>query len=550
METKFKILFFALLFVTISAQDNTVSSDYNTYINFHWKGALTSHSITIKTFPNLAQLQKDGYNAVLFLYKHTTPLQIEGVQSYSLSFSGDTYPVAETQISSLSQSTTYYYAYLFSTETISSETVASLYKNGKLTEFSFKTFDIALKAMDFTFGAASCADTGSTSPVFTNLQNENLNFFLHLGDINYENIDTDNITRFYEGYYSVFNSSTQKDFFQSTLIFYIWDDHDFGVDNSRGTSPTRTPAHTAYKNFVPYGALKNYLPQDDSSVFPTTATAGDTSNSIYTKAYTSDDPYGIFRSFVVGRCLFIMMDLRSFKDVLDNDILGNEQKVWLENQFKYASVNDQIRFVFLISTMFWIDTNLEGEWSDYPNTQTQIANWVDTYVYKKGKDIMVISGDTHAMAFDDGRNNYFGGFPVLQAAPLDSFPICAGGPYSHGVNVDRGQYSTIKVQDNGTDTVCVQIQLKNLGKALIQYDTCNPSKYPGTEGVACPPLIVGDSPDYGWVSLIVLGIIGGAVVIGFIAWYFLRRYRDKKADEKAEKLIEMTHSLEGRYSIH
>jgi len=543
---KFKFFLFLSLFTLIASQDKSVSLEYDTYIKFHWKGALTSHSITIKTFPNLAQLKKDGLHALLFLYKFTDSTQIKVIESYTLTFGDDeANPVAETQLSSLDSNIKYYYAYVFSRDAaFSAETFMNIHQNAK--EFHFKTLDIALKPMNFSFGAASCVDTGSSSPVFTNLTNEKLNFFLHMGDLHYENIDTDNVTRFYDGYYSVFNSSTQKEFFQSTPIFYIWDDHDFGEDNSQGTSPSRPAAHTTFKNFVPYGPLKGYLPEDDSSIFPDKAPSADKVNSVYTKSYTSDDPYGIFRSFLVGRCLFIMMDLRSFKDVLPKDILGNEQKVWLENQFKYASVNSQVRFVFLVSPIFWIDTNDEGEWKDYHETQTKIATWADTYVYKKGRQIMVLSGDTHAMAFDDGRNNYFGGFPVLQAAPLDSFPICAGGPYSHGVYVDRGQYSVINVQDNGTSEVCVHIQLKQYGTTLIEYDTCNPSLYPGTEGVYCPKYIVGDSPEYGWVSLIILGVIAGIVAICLLIWYCSRRYKDKKADEKAERLIEMTQSLENR----
>ena len=31
----------------------------------------------------------------------------------------------------------------------------------------------------------------------------------------------------------------------------------------------------------------------------------------------------------------------------------------------------------------------------------------------------MISGDAHMLAFDDGRNNMQGGFPVFQAASLD-----------------------------------------------------------------------------------------------------------------------------------
>ena len=45
----------------------------------------------------------------------------------------------------------------------------------------------------------------------------------------------------------------------------------------------------------------------------------------------------------------------------------------------------------------------------------------------------MISGDAHMLGFDDGRNNFWGEFPVFQVGSLDSIPSCKGGPYSHGV---------------------------------------------------------------------------------------------------------------------
>ena len=495
-------------------------------------------------FPRLQNLNKNSYNAFLCLYNTPSSQTAQFLSVYSLTFAKTTHPVAETKIDSLQPNTLYTYAYVFnSSSSLTQDACTKALTQSQI--FTFSTFEMALTPMNFTFGAGSCTDTGSTNLVFLNLTNEKLDFFLHMGDIHYQNIMNDSTEEFYEAYYAVFNSSTQKTFFQSTPILYIWDDHDFGPDNSRGTSDSRPAATTAYKKFVPYGTLKNYLPEDDSQAFPGVAPASETQVSNYT-TYSPDGTYGIFRSFIVGRTLFIVMDLRSFKDVKEGDILGDEQKIWLENQFKFASVNDGIRLVFLVSTIFWIDDNSEGEWSSYPATQQLIGLWSEIYVTNIGKEMVGLSGDTHAMAFDDGRNNHNGGFPIIQAAPLDSFPICAGGPYSHGVEVDRGQYSIVEVIDDGVDTICVKIQLKRLGEALIRYDTCNPKMYPGTEGVMCPKIIVGESPGYGWVTIVVAVVMVVGAIGGFIAWYCLRRYRDKQVDDKAMELLEMTNTFERR----
>jgi len=543
----FKFLLYLSLLSFIGCEIEDVTSDYDKYIFFHWKGALTSHSLTIKTFPRKSELQDNSFSAFLFIYKHLDNNQIEIVQNFDISFKNTEYPVAGTLVPSLNHQKTYYYSYLFShTRKLKQIDFIQYYENKKVVEFSFRTLGITLSPMNFTFGAASCADTGSTSQVFLDLKSENLTFFLHMGDLHYENINTDNITRFYEGYYKVFKSYSQKQFFQSVPIFYIWDDHDFGLDNSNGKSPSKNSAHQVFKEFVPYSTLKNKLPADDSKIFPTEATKSIAESDQYNLNYESDDPYGIFRSFIVGRCLFIVMDLRSFKDLIPNDILGNEQKIWLENQFKFAFLNDQIKVVFLVSTIFWIDNKHEGEWADYPQTQALIANWSKIYVRNVGKQIMVLSGDTHAMAFDDGRNNYVGEFPVLQAAPLDSFPICSGGPYSHGVSVERGQYSILEVQELSNDQVCVRLYLKRLGVSLIQYDTCHPNSYPGTEGISCPKSIVGDAEGYGSIALIAGGVLIGISALICIIWKCIKKYKENKYHKNENPLIELTENFTSR----
>src|SRR5690606_12292946 len=123
------------------------------------------------------------------------------------------------------------------------------------------------------------------------------NFFVHMGDLHYHNIDVNDTDRFYDAYYQVFDSPTQKKFFQNTPVYYVWDDHDFGPNDAEGTSPSKPAATIAFKRFAPYVPLQNTLPDDETGVTPDMAPY---------LSYTVDPEYGIFRSWIVGRCLFIM----------------------------------------------------------------------------------------------------------------------------------------------------------------------------------------------------------------------------------------------------
>jgi hypothetical protein len=90
--------------------------------------------------------------------------------------------------------------------------------------------------------------------------------------------------------------------------------------------------------------------------------------------------------------------------------------------------------------------------------------------------LIIISGDAHMLAVDDGSHSR-GGVKVFHAAALDAKPTTKGGPYSHGVWPGRNQYGTMEVRDMG-DRICFVFQGwrwkrdKVLSRMVI-YDTCN-----------------------------------------------------------------------------
>jgi len=65
--------------------------------------------------------------------------------------------------------------------------------------------------------------------------------------------------------------------------------------------------------------------------------------------------------------------------------------------------------------------------------------------------VAILSGDMHALAFDDGTHSP-GEMPVMQAAPLDQENTEKGGPYSFGpITASESQYGLIDVSDDGSD---------------------------------------------------------------------------------------------------
>src|SRR2546425_9499004 len=91
----------------------------------------------------------------------------------------------------------------------------------------------------FTFSYASCARTASTHPVFRTIRENHPLFFMNIGDFHYLNINSDNPEKFYAAYDEVLSSPSQSELYRNVPFVYVWDDHDYGGNNTSRTPPSR-----------------------------------------------------------------------------------------------------------------------------------------------------------------------------------------------------------------------------------------------------------------------------------------------------------------------
>jgi len=71
VNLKHLICFIAVLailpFSAVSQDEEATTAEYDIeykdFINFHWKGDVTSHSVTVKVFPSLAKLAAKGFTS-------------------------------------------------------------------------------------------------------------------------------------------------------------------------------------------------------------------------------------------------------------------------------------------------------------------------------------------------------------------------------------------------------------------------------------------------------------------------------------------------------
>ena len=311
-------------------------------------------------------------------------------------------------------------------------------------------------AGSFTFAFGSCLDTGSNGVVFDTIRKHDPLFFVEDGDFFYEDIAIDSLPMFLDGYDRNLTSPAQSALYRSVPMAYVWDDHDFGPNNADSTSPSRDAAQAAYRQAVPHYPL----PDADGGA--------------------------IYQAFTVGRVRFIMTDNYSYRtssaapDGPDKTMLGAEQQAWLERELLDA--NGAYSVIAWVNSQPWIAPAAAGGdagWGAYATERQEISDFI---VKHHIQGLMMLSGDAHMIAMDNGSHNTFAsdgegpGFPVFQAAALDRHGSVKGGPYSEGTDAGGGQFGLVTINDDGGDTIEIVWSGRNYkDEELMRYSFTVPA---------------------------------------------------------------------------
>jgi len=300
------------------------------------------------------------------------------------------------------------------------------------TRVRFRTFGDG--PFSFTAAFASCAggtrivpmSTVSNSQVFDAIAALDPHVFIHMGDLHYYNLTgaarpiEPLMGRFRRSLDRVLSQEHQALLYRRTPIVYMWDDHDYGRDDSDANSPTRDAARAYYATDVPHYPLP--------------------------LGPNADGP--ITQTFDIGRVRFFVTDVRSERKPAEKTILGPRQFSWLLDELGKAA-QQQVPLIAWVNPVPWITPDEDGHgWGLYAAERKAIGDRIRSLGLSRR--LVMLSGDAHMLAFDDGRNNVNGGFVVAHAAPLDRYRRRKGGPYSHDPQSQHnGQFATLQVDDTG-----------------------------------------------------------------------------------------------------
>jgi hypothetical protein len=284
--------------------------------------------------------------------------------------------------------------------------------------------------------AFSSCSLGAALSAHQAIFSEAPDFFVHMGDLHYDDINENIVQRYHTSFQRALWTSVDRTTFHQVIpTSYIWDDHDYGPDDSEADSISRDAAVEFFRDRIPVDSLALSSPLE-----------------------------AVYRSFTVGRVVYIVTDLRSeADDQTDPDprtMLGTAQKDWMKSIVSDPANDDKL-FVWVCSRTLHIlpAFTFGDDWHSFSLERTELFDYFDTHCPGR---IMIVCGDSHQGGMDNGTNcNYTTGgsgegIPIVMASPLSQTPWTADSAvYSDGIYKNNTQYAIIDFTDDGDDITAV-----------------------------------------------------------------------------------------------
>jgi len=395
-------------------------------LDWIWSGAVTDNSFSVT-----AKLDDEADTVRLLIATSDTfgdPISVSPVAGHSQGQG-----IVRFDAAGLDPDTRYHYA--VEVEGVLDRTRAGI----------VRTFPIG--PASFTIAIGSDARVGSNGAVFDAVRAVDPLLYVIPGDFHYGNIAKPDRGQFADVLDLTLSQAAPAALYRSAPVAYIWDDHDFGGDGSGPSTPSAPVAHEAFREYVPHYPLAG----------PTTP---------------------IYQAFTIGRVRFILTDGRAARspasdpDDASKSMLGAEQKAWLERELLAAK--DVYPLIVWVNPLPWISEASPGadDWGGYSTERAELADLIAEHEIG---GLLMLSGDAHMLAIDDGTNSDYSsdggaGFAVMHSAALDRPGQVKGGPYSEGTVPGGGQFGVLEVADTGGRTIDVSLSGRNwLGEELISY---------------------------------------------------------------------------------
>ncbi|MBL8525003.1 MAG: alkaline phosphatase D family protein [Betaproteobacteria bacterium] len=271
--------------------------------------------------------------------------------------------------------------------------------DGQLDKFQplpHKTTTAPAEPADFRVAFGSCCRVqyDNQQRIFAAVQKLEPDLFLWLGDNIYADSDQPhNIADLYRRGRVV---DHLVPLLRSTPQLAIWDDHDFGFNDSDGSNPIKPQALEVFKN---YWANPSYGEADNPGIY-------------FKQSYGGVDFF-----FLDGR---YHRDDSDAKDGPAKTMLGARQKAWL----KAALLSSTAPFKILVSGTGWSSAEKEkggDSWAVFMHERNEIFDFIRD---KAVSGVVCISGDSHMGELNCIPRSQSGGYDIYDfcSSPLAQMP--------------------------------------------------------------------------------------------------------------------------------
>lgn len=250
--------------------------------------------------------------------------------------------------------------------------VASVEQGKQNATTSFTTLsDTSQRDFSFVLGSCAMMQTGmlrgifpgTATRIFPSMEQQKANFMLWLGDnVYYLGRDSKTPDNMFERNMRVRAKFKRLNHFLSSVPQYaIWDDHDFGKNNSDKSCRLKDTALVIFKHF-----WANTYPQQDALK-------------------------GNYFSFRKYDCEFLMMDCRYFREEPCDTcaFLGETQLAWLKNKLQLSDA----AFKFIAIGTQVLNTNKRGE--SYEQYTREVNDLLGFITKNNIKGVVFLTGDKH-----------------------------------------------------------------------------------------------------------------------------------------------------------
>ena len=227
-------------------------------------------------------------------------------------------------------------------------------------------------------------------------------------------------------------------FINSRPNYSVWDDHDFGPDNSHGDQPNKDSALLVFKQFW------------------------------HNPSYGTDSAAGVFFSFKYQDAEFFLLDDRYHSNLKTGEMLGRKQFNWLKIKLRASTA----RFKFIVSGTEFLPKN--GITESYQNFKRESRDFFKFLKTDTIKGVILMSGDIHQSNL--ARKKRKGTYPLYEftCSPLTSsfiLPFDVPNPYRlKGTSYRHPNFGLVKLEGAG-DTRHCRIELhKTNGELVWHYD--------------------------------------------------------------------------------